>query len=320
MSEPAHHPAPPGGHTKGTVNIPGVGRLPTWAVVGGVGVVGVLIVMHYRNASSSAAAAAAPAGQQTDPAGNVGTIDPSTGYVYGSPEDTAALAAAAGTTGATSADTGTIADQVTSGPPFTSNAAWSQYAVSVLESNGYDPGTLSAELGAYLAGQSVTAAQEADINAAVGVAGYPPVAGANGYPPAINVSGSKAGTGSSPAPAGGGPSSGVPAGSSSGSTAAKGGPITVTPVNLHTTQVNTTSVQVAWLAPTIPAGQGPLTGYTAQVFNSNGTAEGSSWNVPAGQLYANAGGLKSKTAYHINVWCEPAKTGGPHATVNFTTT
>jgi Fibronectin type III domain len=100
---------------------------------------------------------------------------------------------------------------------------------------------------------------------------------------------------------------------------APGGPITAIPIGLHTTAVNTTSVQVAWTAPSIPAGQGPLTGYTAEVYTANGQSEGSSWTVPKTQLYANAGGLKSKTAYHLNVWCEPAKTGGPHASVSFTT-
>jgi hypothetical protein len=101
--------------------------------------------------------------------------------------------------------------------------------------------------------------------------------------------------------------------------AAGGGPITVIPIGLHTTAVNTTSVQVAWTAPTVPAGQGPLTGYTCEVYEASGASEGSSWTVPKTQLYANAGGLKSKTSYHLNCWCEPAKTGGPHASVSFTT-
>jgi hypothetical protein len=97
-------------------------------------------------------------------------------------------------------------------------------------------------------------------------------------------------------------------------------PITVIPVGLHTTQVSATSVGVAWIAPTVPAGQGPLTGYTAEVYiTATGKSEGPSWTVPASQLYANAGGLKANTGYHINVWCEPAKTGGPHASVSFTT-
>ena len=100
---------------------------------------------------------------------------------------------------------------------------------------------------------------------------------------------------------------------------AAGGPITVIPIGLHTTAVNTTSVQVAWTAPSVPSGQGPLTGYGCEVYLASGQSEGSSWSVPKTQLYANAGGLKTGTTYHLNVWCLPAKSGGPHASVSFTT-
>lgn len=308
MSEGSHEgPAPgPAPHkTKGQLVIPGIGKLPTWVVLGGVGVVLVLIIRH-RSSSSAAAA-----GTSTDPAGNVGVIDPATGYVFGSPQDTAGLAtsAAVSTPAPGGAGGGSIGDQVTNGPPFTSNAAWSQYAVSILENHGYDPGELSNTLGLYLAGQPVTAAQQSEINAATAVAGYPPVAGANGHPPAISVSGSVAGGGTGST--GGGPGSGSPG---------TGGPITVPPVNLDTSHVYSNSVQVTWMAPTIPAKQGPLTGYTVECFDSkSGHIVNGPFTVGKGQLYANIGGLKSKTAYHVNVWCDPAKRGGPHATKQFVT-
>lgn len=307
MSEPSHEHGGPA--KKGQVNIPGIGKLPVWAVLGGVGIVVILII---RNRSSSGTAAAA-AGTATDPAGNVGVIDPATGYVYGSPEDTAGLAtsAAAGTASTSGTVSSGIGDQVSNGPPFTSNAAWSQYAVGVLEGSGYDPGTLTAELGLYLAAAPVTAAQQGDINAAIAVAGFPPVAGAGGQPPGINVAGSVAGGGTGST--GGGPGSGSPA------PAGGGGPITVTPVNLKAT-ANATSAQVTWLAPTIPAGQGPLTGYTVECYDDKtGHVANGPFTVSKGQLYGNIGQLKSKTKYHANVWCDPAKTGGPHATVEFTT-
>lgn len=307
MSEPTHHaPAPGPGHPgKGQLNIPGVGKLPTWFVLAGVGVVLVLII---RNRSSSGSAAA---GTSTDPAGNTGVIDPATGYVYGSPEDLAAAqtSAAASTADTSGTSGGSISDQVTNGPPFTSNAAWSQYAVATLEGSGYDPGTLTSELGLYLAGAPVTAAQQADINAAIAVAGYPPVAGANGQPPAINVAGTVAGGGTGST--GGGPGSGSPG---------TGAPITVTPVNLATSHVYANSAQVTWLAPTIPANEGPLTGYTVACYDDKtGHVVNGPFKVSKGQLYGNIGGLKTKTKYHVNVWCDPAKTGGPHATVEFTT-
>lgn len=286
MSEPTTHHAPPGpGHAgKGQLNIPGVGKLPTWVVLGGVGVVLVLIIRHRSSASSAAAAA---------------------------PADTAAAADTSGTSGDSGGGggSGSIGDQVSNGPPFLSNAAWSQYAVGVLEQSGYDAGTLTAELGLYLAGAPVTAAQQGDINAAIAVAGYPPVAGANGQPPGINVAGSVAGGGTGST--GGGPGSGSPG---------NGAPITVEPVNLATSHVYSNSAQVTWLAPTIPAGEGPLTGYTVACYdNRTGHVVNGPFTVSKGQLYANIGGLKTKTRYHVNVWCDPAKTGGPHATVEFET-
>lgn len=310
VSVPESHPPHPG-PSKGHVTIPGIGKLPTWAVAGGVALVVILIIRHRSAAAAAAAAPGSPV--TTDPAGNVGTIDPETGYVFGSEQDTAALAGSSSSGGSGGGDV-SVGDQVTNGPPFTSNAAWSQYAISVLTTQGYDGATLANELGAYLGGAAVTAAQQADINAAIGVAGYPPVAGSNGMPPAINVSGSVAGGGPSTGSTGGGPSSGSPA------PAAGGGPITVTPVNLEKSHVYATSLQVTWLAPTIPAGQGPLTGYGVACYQaSDGKLVNGPFTVAKGQLFANIGGLKSKTKYNVNVWCDPAKTGGPHANVEITT-
>jgi hypothetical protein len=308
------HTAPPGpGKVKGHITIPGVGKLPTWAVAGGLGLVVILIIRHRSAASSAAAAGPAVT---TDPAGNVGVIDPATGFVVGSAEDTAALAGSSGSDGSgadTSGDV-SVGDQVTNGPPFTSNAAWSQYAISVLTTQNYDGATLANELGAYLNGAAVTAAQRDDINAAIAVAGLPPVAGAGGMPPSINVSGSVAGGGASGGSTGGGSSSGSPA------PAGGGGPITVTPVNLKESHVYATSLQVTWLAPTIPAGQGPLTGYGVAAYEAaTGKLVNGPFTVGKGQLYANVGGLKSKTKYNVNVWCDPAKTGGPHANVEIET-
>jgi hypothetical protein len=302
MSEPTHHAPGPGPHGGKGLNIPGIGKLPTWFVLGGVGLV---LVMILRNRKGSAAAA----GTSTDPAGNTGVIDPATGYVYGSPEDTAGLAASAGSSTPDTSGTvaGSVGDQVTNGPPFTSNAAWAQYAVSVLGQSGYDPGTLTAELGFYIAGQPVTPSQQADINAAIAVAGLPPVAGTGGKPPAINVVGSTAGGGTGST--GGGSSSGSP----------HGGPITAKPVNLHVTHEYTDGGQVAWLSPTIPANQGPLTGFGVAAYDKSGHVVNGPFTVGKGQLYANIGKLKGKTSYQVHVWCDPAKTGGPHASTTLTT-
>lgn len=79
--------------------------------------------------------------------------------------------------------------QVSSAAPqptaATTNAEWDQAAVSALTAQGYNGMAVSAALGAYLAGASLTADQVRIVQAAIGAEGYPPVAGANGYPPQI---------------------------------------------------------------------------------------------------------------------------------------
>ena len=96
-----------------------------------------------------------------------------------------------------------------------------------------------------------------------------------------------------------------------------GGPITVIPSGLHTTMVSKNSAQIQWNPVTPPAGQGPLTGYNVACYDSSGKTVNGPFKV--GTTVANIGGLKAGTAYHANVWADPAATGGPHATVSFTT-
>ena len=72
-----------------------VGPLPlgAWLLIGG----GIYLYLRHQQQSSqtgpggTAAAGTTATGYGTDPAGNTGYIDPSTGYVYGSAEDVAAL-------------------------------------------------------------------------------------------------------------------------------------------------------------------------------------------------------------------------------------
>lgn len=200
----AHHPF------SGEVTIPGTHgkKIPKAAAIGGVAVVGVLAVMWWRNNHSAAAAPAASTGMVTDSAGNVCTaINPATGFCPGTAEDTDALngtlnGAGGGAGGGSDSIIGTTTpDQVTNGPPFTTNAAWSQYAIATLgQSGNTDPGALTDALGAYLAGGQVTAAQHILINDALAVAGSPPVTGTNGFPPSINVGGSISGGGTGTTP------------------------------------------------------------------------------------------------------------------------
>ena len=68
------------------------GKVPVWVVA--VAAVG---AYYWYTKYGPGKKAAGAAGNQTDPAGNTGTIDPATGFVYGSSEDLAVLAGQSGT-------------------------------------------------------------------------------------------------------------------------------------------------------------------------------------------------------------------------------
>jgi hypothetical protein len=197
---------------EGSVKLPGVGRVKKVYVVAGGAVVLVAAVVWYRK-RKAASLAASSGGITTDPAGNVGVLDPATGFVYGSAEDQSALAdlgtgtgnltggsGSAGGGDGSSSGGGDIGTQVSTGPPFTSNAAWTQYVTAYLVGTlGMDPGTVANDLGKYIAGQPVTQAErDGVIQPALAYGGPPPVAGANGFPPSISVTGSVSGTGGTP--------------------------------------------------------------------------------------------------------------------------
>lgn len=184
-----------------TVNVPGLGATNKYFVYGGLGVVGVLAVMYFRNhkanAATSSTALSAPSGGTGDQFPSDGTtgnpndpysIDPLTGITYGDESQSGGIGGGGG--GFFNVGQTTYPSTTT----FTNNAQWSQYAENFLTgSSGMQPGTVSNALGAYITGHSVTAAQEAIINDAIAFAGYPPVAGPGNFPPSIRVQGSKQG-------------------------------------------------------------------------------------------------------------------------------
>lgn len=199
---------------KGDVKLPGVGSVPRWGVVAGAGVaaVGIILYMRNRNSSSSASSSATPAsstaatgaafsGGEYPPDGTTGnpsdpfSTDPATGETYGNE----GYASQYYDYGAGSGGGGSSP----SGPPFTDNASWSQYAENYLtQTIGQDPGTVSGALGLYLSGQAVTSSQQSIIDQAIAFAGQPPVQGPGGYPPQIRVQSNTGG--------GTGPQTGVP--------------------------------------------------------------------------------------------------------------
>jgi hypothetical protein len=84
----------------------------------------------------------------------------------------------------------------------TTNAEWTQAALSALEAQGVAGTTALAAIGMYLAGQPVSAANAQIVQQAIALEGYPPQQGPNGYPPAIQQqqsTGQGGGTGTTPA-------------------------------------------------------------------------------------------------------------------------
>jgi PASTA domain len=200
----------------GTVNIPVVGKQPKKLVVGGLLVVGTAVVIYYarsRKAAAPAAAAASTPADQYPADGTSGnpsdlySTDPATGQTYGNE-----LAGSGGTLGAfgSGAASGQYYDPATGaydltapygtqpvtqpfqtqgGPPFSTNAAWTDWVIQELaaQNTSIDTGALTDALGVYLNGQSATAAQQTLIFDALAIGGDPPVAGANGFPPKVQA-------------------------------------------------------------------------------------------------------------------------------------
>jgi hypothetical protein len=184
------------------VKLPGVGPVSKkWLIIvlGGSAVTIGYIVIRKRKSS------AATAGAST--AGTTGQVDPQTGDVAGSAQDQADLASlqagggyGLGTdgTGLGSGGFGNYGGYLAASPAaaaipgaggFTTNGEWAQQAENDLGGLGIDQVTLSAALGAYLTGRSLTADQQSLADQAIAAEGYPPASGPGGYPPAMKTGG-----------------------------------------------------------------------------------------------------------------------------------
>lgn len=149
--------------------------------VGGVALVAVYVVIHKRQQASSAATAATDAGNQVADT----SIDPATGFPYGSAEDAQALSDWQTSSGLPSNTFGGGGVGGTGQAPgsFANNAQWAQAAEQAIGSTGGD--AKATALGRYLLGQSANPTQRQAIEQAIAAEGDPPVAGANGFPPSI---------------------------------------------------------------------------------------------------------------------------------------
>ncbi len=163
------------------------GPLPVWAWLAAFGG----LWWYFQKKQTTAAGA----NQQTDPAGNVGSIDPSTGYVYGTPEDQAAQAAnnagAGGGNGGQNATTGA--------QTYADNNTWGIAAVNWLVAKGIDGTVANQAIQNYLTSQPLTTAEQGDVNLVIQALGAPPsLPGPISANPPVNTGGGTTTAGSQP--------------------------------------------------------------------------------------------------------------------------
>lgn len=236
----------------------------------------IFLYMQHRNKAGG--------GQQTDPAGNVGTIDPQTGYVYGSPEDKAALGSSGGGGGGGDNTSGGGGD--TTAGKYATNAEWERAAINYLVARGVDPTAANEAITSWLSSQQLTPEQQADVNLAIqGLGTGPPdPPGPVGTPPPPVVT----------------PPQGVVY-------------ATNPPTGVTVSGATSTTLTVKWNRAT------NATGYTVRFGRTSAASDGSvSAGAEAGQ--ATIGGLTPKTTYYVHVQATPAKPADPYGSASGTTT
>lgn len=174
------------------IHVPGIGNVPRAGLIGGVVIGGgVGIYLWYRHKESASSTPAAAAGSSA--AYGYGYGYGYGGYGYNNPAfNEPYIGGEYGYGGLYGYGIGEGYGVGTATPPVqdvTTNAAWAQAAENYLtENGGYDPATVAAALGIYITGSTLSAAQQAVVEAAIAFEGYPPNAGASGYPPAMHTS------------------------------------------------------------------------------------------------------------------------------------
>lgn len=237
----------------GTVDLPTVGPVSKRGLVlGGGAAAAVVGFLWWRR--HTAPPPVTDAGDQAD-ATDLGT-------------DTGVFGPSAGPAGG-----GGAASDLPAGSGYVTNAQWTQEAENAL-SGTVDAAALSAALGTYITGGTVTAGSptESLIDQAISVAGYPPVDGLGGYPPAIRTQ---------------------PA---SGQTTPTHLPAPATP---HTTSVGTSSFGVATSA---------VAGANQYAWFLDGIGQG--YTETPGRSFT---GLKSKSTHTVNVMARHNDTYSPHS-------
>jgi Fibronectin type III domain len=162
---------------KGNVKVPLVGELPKWSVYGGgTLMLGFAGVWYYRRRQASSAASTTASSTDAT-ATDTGSGYGDGGYGYGG--DTSL---GSDPYGLYDPNTGQYLYPGTGAPGptvpvITTDAEWTQQVVTILQSSGYDPQSVTSAIGLAFAGHCLTADQETLWSAAVAVGGTPPAPG-----------------------------------------------------------------------------------------------------------------------------------------------
>lgn len=221
-------------------------------------------------------------GPQTDPAGNTGTIDPATGYAYGTAADQSALASQSAGTGL-GTGTGTSGGSTVSGV-YADNTAWASAAINYLVSIGVDAVSANSAITQYLASQALTTQQQGDVNLAIQRLGSPPSPPQPGTAPPPIVTPPGPGTVYATNP----------------------------PTGLAVVPAGSTSLNVKWNRAS------NAQGYTIKWGTSSAASTGST-TVSGTAGSTTITGLKADTSYTVQVQATPAKAGDAFASARATT-
>jgi hypothetical protein len=240
-----------------------VGPLPlgVWMVVG----LGVFLYVQHRQAAGGAAGGTATA---TDAAGNQGSINPATGFVYGSSEDLASLhGVISGGGGSGSGNDNSNSTTGGGAKTYATNADWGRAAVNYLVGLGIDPTVATQSVQQYLASQTLTDTQQGNVNLAIQSLGPPPQ-----LPPPTQNNPNPVGTNAT-------------------------NPVTGVALDPRSTSPHT--LELKWNAA--QNAQDYFISYGQ-------TPEANTWTTdsPAGQPAVTIGGLQPGTAYYFKVQARPA--------------
>lgn len=200
-------------------------------------------------------------------------------------------------------------NQSTTGGQYQDNTAWSQAAINYLVARGVDPTQANQAITLFLSGQTLTTAQQADVNLAIAGIGEPPSppGPSNTNPGQVIIP-----PGTTP------PHQPPPPGPNTTGTVKQYPP----PTGLRATSETGTSVSIEWKDTPASDGLYPPS-YTVRAWPPKGAAATtttvSAPNDKGGMVRTVVQGLKGHTTYKIQVWPNGGQVAPSSANVVATT-